>query len=109
MADESVLRLARMLQDSQAELTLMRRVVARHIADGVSSGVPSAQVLARSLLTELDTAGLRVDVPDGVASRRCDTPGCERETPHVVVPCGAALCSRCGFENPVERPAGHPA
>ena len=51
------------------ELTLLRRVVARHIADSYASGVPAAEHLARSLETEIDTAGLSL-VPELRAAER---------------------------------------
>ena len=41
-----------------SELALLRRVVARHIADSYTSGVPAAESLASSLETEIETAGL---------------------------------------------------
>lgn len=80
---------------------MLRRVVARHISDGITSEVPAAEVLARSLLTEIEAAGLRVPVPEAMDRRWCGTPGCGARTPHVVVPCGSAMCAKCGFENPV--------
>lgn len=84
------------------ELALLRRVVARHISDGITSEMPAAEVLARSLLTEIEASGVRLDVPEAVDARWCGTPGCGARTPHVVVPCGAAMCARCGFENPAD-------
>ena len=51
------------------ELMLLRRVVARHIADSYASGVPAAEQLARSLETEIDTAGLRLHAEVRAARR----------------------------------------
>lgn len=39
---------------------VLEKVVARHIADSLASGSPAAEALARSLLTELDAAGLDI-------------------------------------------------
>lgn len=36
----------------------------------------------------------------GVTTRLCATATCPVETVHLVLPCGAALCTGCGFENP---------
>lgn len=36
----------------------------------------------------------------GVTTRLCATATCPVETVHLVLPCGAALCAMCGFENP---------
>ncbi|HWN00046.1 MAG TPA: hypothetical protein VNO54_23615 [Streptosporangiaceae bacterium] len=45
--------------DPQAAL---EKVVVQHIADSLTSGSPAAEALARSLLTELDAAGLNITV-----------------------------------------------
>jgi hypothetical protein len=42
------------------ELDILRKVVAQHILDGLHSGNPAAADLARSLMTELDVAGLDI-------------------------------------------------
>jgi hypothetical protein len=42
------------------ELDILRRVVVQHIVDGLRSGDPVAAAMARSLMTELDVAGLDV-------------------------------------------------
>jgi hypothetical protein len=39
-------------------------------------------------------------VPEGMTTRLCDSVTCRRPVPHVVMPCGAALCTRCGTESP---------
>ena len=39
---------------------LMEKVVVQHIVDGLHSGDPVAAAMGRSLMTELDTAGLDV-------------------------------------------------
>lgn len=51
------------------QLAVLRRVVARHIADGYTSGVPAAELLARSLETEIEAAGLRLDAEIRAARR----------------------------------------
>lgn len=51
------------------ELALLRRVVARHIADSYASGVPAAEALARSLETEIEAAGLRLGAEVRAARR----------------------------------------
>lgn len=43
-----------------SELDVLRRVVARHIVDGLTSGSPAAAALAQSLATELDVAGIDI-------------------------------------------------
>jgi hypothetical protein len=48
------------LASSPSELVILRAVVAQHIADGLTSGSPTAAALAQSLLTELDAAGLDI-------------------------------------------------
>lgn len=62
------------------ELTLLRRVVARHIADSYATGVPAAVALARSLETEIDMAGLRLDA-ELRAARRALVTGSLRNRP----------------------------
>jgi hypothetical protein len=42
------------------ETVILRSVVAQHIADGLTSGSPAAEALARSLMTELDAAGIDI-------------------------------------------------
>ena len=59
------------LTNDPTELDILRRVVAQHIADGLNSGDPAATVLARSLLTELDAAGL-TDIGVAVDALRDD-------------------------------------
>ncbi len=49
------------LTNQSTELDILKRVVVRHIVDGLHSGNPIAAALARSLMTELDAAGLPVD------------------------------------------------
>jgi hypothetical protein len=43
------------------ELVITQSVVAKFIADNLTCGDPAAAVLARSLQTELDVAGVSVD------------------------------------------------
>lgn len=38
-------------------------------------------------------------VPDGMEMRDCGS-ACRGPVPHVVLPCGVALCATCGAENP---------
>jgi hypothetical protein len=52
------------------ECAVFRAVVAQHIADGVTSRNPAAAVLARSLQTELDLAGVNIDA-DVKAATEC--------------------------------------
>jgi hypothetical protein len=56
----SIARLATEHDATQTALITTQRVVAQHIADGLTAGGPAA-VLARSLATELDAAGVPID------------------------------------------------
>ena len=38
-------------------------------------------------------------VPVGLTTRVCNSSTCAGPMPHVVMPCGAAMCIRCGIEN----------
>lgn len=40
------------------------------------------------------------EVLDGMTTRVCESMECMRSRPHVVLPCGAALCAVCCYENP---------
>lgn len=51
--------LAQQLDTTQTALITMQRVVAQHIADGLAVGGAAAD-LARSLVTELDAAGVPI-------------------------------------------------
>lgn len=81
------------LRQVMSELALLRRVVARHIADGRDSGVPAAEVLAGSLETEIEMAGLRLDGPEAMESRLCGR--CGRVTAHWVTGDGCGQCAVC--------------
>ncbi|MCI0386198.1 hypothetical protein [Streptomyces sp. CNQ085] len=59
-AQSGVAALATELDNTQTQLITTQRVVAQHIADGLTAGGPTA-VLARSLATELDAAGVPID------------------------------------------------
>ncbi|WP_329131451.1 hypothetical protein OG552_10240 [Streptomyces sp. NBC_01476] len=53
---------ARQADDQSA---LFERTVARHITDGLTSGDQKAADLARSLITELEAAGIHLDIKAG--------------------------------------------
>ena len=56
--------------EEPSELDIIRRVVVQHVADGLHSGNEVAAALARSLVTELDAAG--IDISTAVNALRAE-------------------------------------